>query len=233
MQEMRIFENAEFGKVRTAEINGEPYFVGKDVAEILGYKNTKDAIIKHVDEQDRRVIQRSEITTLENYLPKEALPVNFVDANIPNRGLTIINESGLYALIFGSKLESAKRFKNWVTSEVLPSIRKTGGYMSKQMEINKMTLEMIQELTNTVKQLISATAAEKAAKENETVYGTPLKIETFPDELLEQVDSMLYDMQKYQRMNYSLIARFCTMNGYPISSPAIKRYFNRKINNHF
>lgn len=218
MQEMRIFENAEFGKVRTAEINGKPYFVGKDVAEILGYAKPRNAIAIHVDDED-----------------KKDAPIQGDLGGIQN--MTIINESGLYSLIFSSKLASAKRFKHGVTSEILPSIRKTGGYMSKQMaeqvEINKMTLEMIQELTNTVKQLISATAAEKAAKENETVYGTPLKIETFPDELLEQVDSMLYDMQKYQRMNYSLIARFCTMNGYPISSPAIKRYFNRKINNHF
>ena len=217
MVEMRIFANEEFGRVRTAEINGEPYFVGKDVAETLGYTNPRKAIIDHVDDEDKGVTKCDTLGGIQE--------------------VTVINESGVYSLILSSKLPGAKRFKHWVTSEILPSIRKTGGYMSKQMaeqvEINKMTLEMIQELTNTVKQLISATAAEKAAKENETVYGTPLKIETFPDELLEQVDSMLYDMQKYQRMNYSIIARFCTMNGYPISSPAIKRYFNRKINNHF
>lgn len=217
MQEMRIFENAEFGKVRTAEINGEPYFVGKDVAEILGYVDTNKAIAMHVDDEDK-------------LNDKSAL-------SLGQRGGWLINESGLYSLIFSSKLASAKKFKRWVTSEVLPSIRKTGRYMSKQMteqvEINKMTLEMIRELTNTVKQLISATSAEKAAKDNETIYGTPLKIETFPDELLEQVDSMLYDMQKYQRINYSLIARFCTMNGYPISSPAIKRYFKKRISDNF
>ena len=217
MHEMKIFKNEEFGRVRTAEINGEPYFVGRDVAETLGYTNPRKAIIDHVDDEDKGVTKCDTLGGIQE--------------------VTVINESGVYSLIFSSKLPSAKRFKHWVTSEILPSIRKTGGYMSEQMaeqvEINKMTLEMIQELTNTVKQLISATAAEKAAKENETVYGTPLKIETFPDELLEQVDSMLYDMQKYQRMNYSLIARFCTMNGYQISSTAIKRYFNRKINNHF
>ena len=122
MNELKIFHNEEFGEVRTVTIDGEPWFVGKDVAEALGYSNTKDAIASHVAEEDKQVIQKSEITTFE----------------IPNRGLTVINESGLYALIFGSKLESAKRFKHWVTSEVLPSIRKTGQYqmpnLSKEMQ---------------------------------------------------------------------------------------------------
>lgn len=103
-------------------------FVGKDVAEALGYSNTRDALATHVVYEDKRIIQRSEIATLENHIPKSALPMDFVSANIPNRGLTAINESGLYALIFGSKLESAKRFKHWVTSEILPSIRKNGIY---------------------------------------------------------------------------------------------------------
>lgn len=98
--------NEEFGEIRTVTIDGEPWFVGKDVAVALGYSNTKDAIASHVAEEDKQVIQKSEITTFE----------------IPNRGLTVINESGLYALIFGSKLETAKRFKRWVTSEVLPDI---------------------------------------------------------------------------------------------------------------
>lgn len=128
MNDLQIFNSEEFGEIRTITINNEPWFVGKDVAEALGYKNTKDAIGVHVANEDKRIIQRSEIATIENYIPKKALPVNFVSGDIPNRGLTAINESGLYALIFGSKLESAKRFKHWVTSEVLPSIRKTGRY---------------------------------------------------------------------------------------------------------
>ena len=131
MNELQIFENEEFGEIRTVTINNEPWFVGKDVATALGYKNTKDAIISHVDDEDKRVIQRSEIATLENHIPEDVLPMNFVSAEIPNRGLTTINESGLYALIFGSKLETAKKFKHWVTSEVLPSLRKTGSYEMK------------------------------------------------------------------------------------------------------
>lgn len=123
-----VFSNEEFGEVRMVMIDNKPWFGGKDVAEALGYKNTKDAILTHTEEEDRRIIQRSEITTLENHISKDVFPVNFVSAEIPNRGLTVINESGLYALIFGSKLESSKRFKRWVTSEVLPSIRKNGIY---------------------------------------------------------------------------------------------------------
>lgn len=117
MNELQIFNSEEFGDIRTVTINNEPWFVGFDVAEALGYKNQSDAVASHVSEEDRKVIQKSEIATL---------------AEIPNRGLTFINESGLYALILGSKLESSKRFKHWVTSEVLPSIRKNGGYIAGQ-----------------------------------------------------------------------------------------------------
>lgn len=106
------FVNEEFGTIRTVTIDNEPWFVGKDIAEALGYTNTKDALNKHVDTDDKCVIQRSQFATLE----------------IPNRGLTIINESGLYSLVLSSKLSTAKKFKRWVTSEVLPSIRKHGMY---------------------------------------------------------------------------------------------------------
>ena len=107
--EVQIFENAEFGKVRTIVKDGEPFFIGKDVAEILGYSNTRDALAKHVDDEDKNTVA-------------------IRDGIQGNPNLTIINESGVYALIFGSKLPKAKQFKRWVTSEVLPSIRKTGSY---------------------------------------------------------------------------------------------------------
>ncbi len=126
--EIKIFEKEEFGKVRTLVIDNEPWFVGKDVASILGYSNTKDALIKHVDEEDRNILKGSDLRPLENHIPKDVLPVDFVQIDVPNRGLTIINESGVYSLILGSKLPEAKQFKHWVTSEVLPSIRKTGTY---------------------------------------------------------------------------------------------------------
>ena len=104
---IKIWENPEFGTVRTVEINGEPWLVGKDVAETLGYSNPQKAIRDHVDEEDRTV--------------NESFTVNGTMA-------TLINESGLYALVFRSKLPWAKKFQHWVTSEVLPSIRKNGMY---------------------------------------------------------------------------------------------------------
>lgn len=132
MNDLTVFQHPEFGRLRTVIINSEPWWAGKDVAQALGYKNTKDAIIAHVDNDDRQIIERSKITTIENHIPKSAFPVDFVGADIPNRGLTFINESGLYSLILSSKLPSAKRFKHWVTSEVLPQIRKTGQYTHAQ-----------------------------------------------------------------------------------------------------
>lgn len=105
MSELKIFKNEEFGEVRTMLVNGEPYFVGKDVASVLGYSNTRNAILQHVDSEDDL---------------KQGVP----DSQGFTQQTTLINESGLYSLIFGSKLESAKSFKRWVTSEVLPAIRK-------------------------------------------------------------------------------------------------------------
>ncbi len=118
MNEIKIFEHNEFGRIRTVMIDGEVWFVGKDVALALGYSNTKDAISAHVDDDDKHIFQRSEITTFENNTPFD----------IPNRGMSFINESGLYSLVLSSKLASAKKFKRWITSEVLPSLRKYGVY---------------------------------------------------------------------------------------------------------
>lgn len=112
MNELQIFTNEEFGEIRTVQLNNETYFVGKDVADNLGYQNGSRDINRHVLEEDR---------------VKEMI----FDGN-QNKETILINESGLYALIFGSKLESAKRFKHWVTSEVLPAIRKTGSYEMEQ-----------------------------------------------------------------------------------------------------
>lgn len=112
MNELQIFKNDEFGQVRTTIINDEPYFVGKDVAGILGYSNLDKAIRQHVDPEDKQPVYLNNLTA-QNGSPTKAIA---------------ISESGLYSLIFGSKLEEAKRFKRWVTSEVLPAIRKHGAY---------------------------------------------------------------------------------------------------------
>lgn len=125
---LEIFKNEDFGEIRSIKIGEEIYFVGRDIAIALGFKNPKDALINHVDEEDKKILQRSEMATFENHIPKEVLPVNFVRGDIPTRGLTIINESGVYSLVFSSKLQSAKKFKRWVTNEILPQIRKTGEY---------------------------------------------------------------------------------------------------------
>lgn len=114
MNDIQIFNNAEFGEIRTIEQNGEPWFVGKDVATALGYSNPQKAIRDHVDEQDRTV--------------NESFTVNGTQG-------VLINESGLYSLCFSSKLDGAVKFKRWVTSEVLPSIRKNGGYIAGQDQL--------------------------------------------------------------------------------------------------
>lgn len=108
MNKLQIFNSEEFGEIRTVTIDNEPWFVGIDVAKSLGYANPKNAVPKHVSEEDKLGTQ--------------------IEYAGQRREVTVINESGLYALIFGSKLDSAKRFKHWVTSEVLPTIRKTGFY---------------------------------------------------------------------------------------------------------
>lgn len=118
MNNLQIFNSPEFGQVRTIQQNGEPWFIGKDVAEILGYSNTPKAIRDHVDDEDKlteRIVLSGQ-----------------------NREMTIINESGLYSLILSSKMPKAKEFKRWVTSEVIPAIRKTGKYeaMAQAVPIN-------------------------------------------------------------------------------------------------
>lgn len=112
MNEMMIFENPEFGSVRTVCINGEPWLIGKDVVDILGYSNGRDAISRHVDDEDKAAV--------------------VIHDGRQNRAQSVINESGFYSLVLSSKMPNSKRFKRWVTSEVLPTIRKTGGYVANE-----------------------------------------------------------------------------------------------------
>lgn len=127
MSELQIFSNPEFGEIRTMEQDGEPWFVGKDVAERLGYANQRDALAKHVDEEDKGVAK--------------------CDTPSGEQKMTIINESGLYSLVLSSKLPNAKKFKRWVTSEVLPAIRKTGGYMMPKLSKEMQALFILDERT--------------------------------------------------------------------------------------
>ena len=112
MNDLAIFENPEFGHIRGLKIEGEPWFVGKDIAEALGYADTAAALKKHVDDEDKKLFKADDLPTLK----------------MSNYGAYLVNESGLYSLMLKSKLPGAKKFKRWVTSEVLPSIRKTGAY---------------------------------------------------------------------------------------------------------
>ena len=147
MEDLRIFENPSFGSVRTLEKDGEPWFIGKDVAVILGYSNPQKAIRDHVDEEDKGVN--------ETFTPGGS------------QNVICINESGVYSLVFASKLPMAKVFKRWVTDEVIPSIRKHGAYMTPDKLTETLTrpesvIELLQALVNEqtrVKELTSTNAA--------------------------------------------------------------------------
>ena len=132
MNNLQIFKNDSFGEVRTLIINNEPWFVGKDVASILGYADTNKAITMHVDEEDKLNDKTA--------------------SSLGQRGGWLINESGLYSLILSSKLPKAKEFKRWVTSEVLPAIRKTGGYTvpKSPMELLELEFQALREVENKV-----------------------------------------------------------------------------------
>lgn len=135
MGEMQIFNNPEFGQVRVVKYNGEPWFVGKDVAEVLGYENKNRDIVRHVEEEDRRMVENS--TQYQNgielgHVDTEDKHNDKMASSLGQRGGWIINESGVYSLILSSKLPKAKQFKRWVTSEILPAIHKHGAYMTEE-----------------------------------------------------------------------------------------------------
>lgn len=179
MNELKIFENEEFGQVRTIVINNESWFVGKDVATALGYANPKNAVPKHVSDEDK-------LSTQIEYAGQR-------------RTVTVINESGLYALIFGSKLESAKRFKHWVTNEVLPTIRKTGGYVNNDELFINTYLPFADDAT---KMLFSSTL-ETVRKQNDL-------IKKQKDEILHQkevITGLTDDVDIYKKR--SIINRIC------------------------
>lgn len=157
-KELQVFTNPAFGQVRVIERDGEPWFVGREVAEILGYKNVNDALSKHVDSEDKGVAKCDTLGGSQNK--------------------TIINESGLYSLILKSKLPQAKEFKRWVTSEVLPAIRKHGGYL---------TPEKVQEALMNPDVLIQLATQLKAEQErNKALQATAERLERDRDFLIEK-----------------------------------------------
>lgn len=175
--EIQIFQSERFGAVRTVAIDGEPWFVGKDVAEALGYSNPRDALYKHVDPEDKGVAK--------------------CDTPGGAQELTVINESGVYALVFGSKLPGAKEFKRWVTSEILPTIRRHGAYMTPE------TIEKVLADPDTIIRL--ATELKEARRERDALSE---KIEEdrpkvlFADSVTAAETSILiFDLAKLIRQN--------------------------------
>ena len=163
--QMQIFKSKEFGKVRVIEKNGQPWFIGKDVAEILGYEAERNAIKHHVDSDDKLTHQ--------------------ISASGQNRKMIIINESGLYSLILSSKLPTAKAFKRWVTSEVLPSIRKHGSY------INGETLEKLLSNPDLAMKYFAMLKAEREQKEALEGYIEGIKPKVQYYDIILQCDSAI------------------------------------------
>lgn len=162
MNELKIFNNPDFGEVRTMNINGEPWFVGKDVAGILGYADTNKAIAMHVDDEDKL----NDKTSL----------------SLGQRGGWLINESGLYSLILSSKLPTAKKFKRWITHDVIPAIRKTGGYIAGQE--NMTAEELMAKALMVAKKTLEEKEAELSRKQVENAIMAP-KADYF-DELVDR-----------------------------------------------
>ena len=176
MNEITVFNNDEFGSIRTVTIKNEPWFVGKDVANVLGYERDTKAVTDHVDEDDRKNINGK----TQSYLGLE----------LGQRGGWLINESGLYSLILSSKLPNAKKFKHWVTSEVLPSIRKTGSYgkpMS-QLEIAQYSINLLVE-------------QERKLKAIETQQGEQVKRLDIIDSRLEVLNGVHIEGTGRDRLN--------------------------------
>lgn len=183
MNELKIFNNDEFGRIRAVEQNGEPWFVGKDVAEALGYSNARDAISKHIDVEDKGVAK--------------------CDTPSGAQDMTIINESGLYSLVMSSKLPTAKKFKRWVTSEVIPSIRKHGAYLTDQK---------IEELLISPETIINLATQIKEEREKNKVLAEDVERmrpkELFADAVSASDSSIAVgDLAKYMKQNGVNIGR--------------------------
>lgn len=181
MNDIQIFNNSEFGQIRSVDVDGDVWFVGKDVAEALGYANSRKAVRDHVDEEDLR---EERIVTPSG-----------------NQGMTIINESGLYSLVMSSKLPGAKRFKKWVTSEVLPTIRKTGAYAAPQQQVMTPAqliaaqAQLMVEMEQKLAQIQSQTAAmESRYTEMQQKVETAVRVFAKPRE-----DSWSKDMERLIR----------------------------------
>ncbi len=213
MSNIKLFENPEFGKVRVVEVNNEPYFVGKDIAEVLGYRNPGEAIKDHCDEDNYKVLtykafSKTEIASL------------WSDNDYSNK--VIINEFGVYELILGSELPSAKSFRKWVTSEVLPSIRKNGAYMTEQT-LERALAEpdfLIQLATQLKEERNKRLLAEQKATEAQNIMIENQPKISFANAILSSQTSILIGE----------LAKILTQNGYKIGE---RRLFQWMRDNHY
>ena len=241
MNEMQVFQNSEFGKLGVLEIEGKPYFPANRCAKVLGYKRPNDALHAHC-----RYTAKYRIPHPQN--PSKEIEVNFIP------------EGDLYRLITHSKLPGAERFEKWVFDEVLPTIRRTGGYG--QVDVTAIIMqtatavcvEMVKQLTPLFERVIRAAAvpgyevssAQVTTTEawrasyhpgpRKKVVSRPpaasgqLRIETFPAEVRQAVDEMMEQMMEEQALNFSEIARYCNRVGCMISSPSVRRYYDKYFN---
>lgn len=189
MNEITIFENPEFGSVRTITIDGEPWLVGKDIALILGYSNPQKAIRDHVDDEDKGMN--------EMFTPGG------------KQNLLIINESGFYSLVISSKLSAAKRFKRWVTSEVLPAIRKTGAYIAEEKlrESNALLEERVASLESKAEYYDTIINSRKLITVSEIAYEYGIPAVNFNQLLFRlgiqfRIDNTWYLTEEYAGNDY-------------------------------
>ena len=241
MNEMQVFQNSEFGELGVLEIEGKPYFPANRCAKVLGYKRPNDALHAHC-----RYTAKYRIPHPQN--PSKEIEVNFIP------------EGDLYRLITHSKLPAAERFEKWVFDEVLPTIRRTGGYG--QVDVTAIIMqtatavcvEMVKQLTPLFERVIRAAAApgyevsgtqvttteawrasyhpgpRKKVVSRPPAASGQLRIETFPAEVRQAVDEMMEQMMEEQALNFSEIARYCNRVGCMISSPSVRRYYDKYFN---
>jgi prophage antirepressor-like protein len=201
--QIQIFNNTEFGEIRSMEICGEPWFVGKDVATALGYSNPRDALSKHVDSEDKDVA--------------------FCDTLGGSQKQTVINESGMYSLILGSKLEGAKRFKRWVTSEVLPSIRKSGAYATDSAAAEYKARELRIKEMNAQARLLNAETRRLVALQKEKGL-SKVAVDTLAIKAMEEISGK--DLGDYLPQTGRLYSASEVGNAFGISAAKVGRIAN-------
>lgn len=191
MNEIKLFENPEFGQVRVLEQEGEPWFVGKDIAKVLGYNNPLEAVRDHVDEEDKGVSK--------------------MDTPGGKQNIIVINESGLYSLILRSQLPEAKAFKRWITHEVIPSIRKTGGYIAGQEDLSDE--EIIANAVKVANRILEEREKRIAAPEQEKALMAP-KADYFDALVDKNLLTNFRDAAKEIGVTQTELIKFCEQQGY-------------------